>query len=93
MQLFIGIISGGLGVLFGVVVLDNEMVSPLACFIIAMILGIAISDVVLQVVSSAVNTVVVCFAEAPNELRQNHPESSDRLLQAWRTAYPSEFTF
>jgi hypothetical protein len=90
MQLFVAIISGALGVVFGVVFGLHQ---PIASFVIGFTLGMSLSSIVLQVVSSAVNTIVVCFAEAPNQLQLNHPESSARLLQAWRSAYPSEFTF
>jgi hypothetical protein len=55
--------------------------------------GILSSILVLNVVSSAVDTVVVCFAESPNELRANHPQVAQRMIQAWRAAYPSDCGF
>lgn len=47
----------------------------------------------MSVVSSAVDTVVVCFAEAPNDLRLNYPLLSDQMVRAWRRVYPSEFHY
>lgn len=91
MQLFIGILSGALGVLFGFICYGPIGAWP--SFIIGMICGFIFSGIVLQVISSAVNTIVVCFAEAPNPLQRNHPETFARLVQAWRSAYPNEFTY
>lgn len=42
------------------------------------------------VVGSAVNTVIVCFAEAPAELELNHPQLSMEMRSAWRQAWPDE---
>lgn len=40
------------------------------------------------VVSSAVDTIIVCYAEAPRELEENHPEMSQELETTWQTAWP-----
>jgi len=42
----------------------------------------------MSVVSSAVNTVIVCFAEAPREFQQNHPQLSAEMCEAWQNAWP-----
>ena len=55
--------------------------------------GLVSSIVVLRVVSSAVDSVVVCFAESPNELRANHSYIARRMIDAWRLAYPSDCGF
>lgn len=47
----------------------------------------------MSVVSSAVDTVIVCFAEAPNEFRSNHSLLSDQMVRAWRRTYPQEFVY
>jgi len=44
----------------------------------------------MSVVGSAVNTVIVCFAEAPNEFQRNHPELSEEMRATWRQAWPVE---
>ena len=60
-------------------------------FVLGVALGFLLSGILFQVVTSAVDTVVVCFAEAPNPLRLNHPpELSERMVQAWRAVYPME---
>jgi hypothetical protein len=43
-----------------------------------------------SLVSSAVNTVIVCYAEAPAEFQQNHPQLSEQMRISWRQAYPVE---
>jgi Plasma-membrane choline transporter len=57
------------------------------------IVGYAMSSSLFSVVSSAVNTVIVCYAEAPNEFQANHPKLSDQMRTAWRQAYPNEFGY
>ena len=42
------------------------------------------SQVTLGVISSAVATVFVCFAENPEALENTHPAEYTRLTQAWR---------
>ena len=59
----------------------------------AFVYGLICSIVVLRVVSSAVDSVVVCFAESPNELRANHSYIARRMIDAWRAAYPSDCGF
>ena len=67
--------------------------NPLFSFLVGGVLGTFMADIQLQVVTSAVETIVVCFAEAPSALMdEDHhpPELGDRMMQAWRTAYPDE---
>jgi hypothetical protein len=47
----------------------------------------------MSVVSSAVDTVMVCFAESPNEFRSNYPLLSEQMVRAWRKTYPQEFLY
>lgn len=72
MQFFIGLISGGVSIVLGLVVLGLS-VSPLATFFIGWLLGMVLSSILLQLVTSTVQTVVVYFAEAPSELQHNCP--------------------
>ena len=61
--------------------------------IIGFILGFGMSATLFSVVSSGVNTVIVCYAEAPNEFQANHPELSSNMRNAWRQAWPNDFTY
>ena len=39
-------------------------------------------------VSSAVDSVIVCFCEAPAEFRENHPSLASEMETAWAAAWP-----
>lgn len=47
----------------------------------------------MSVVASAVDTVIVCFAEAPHEFQMNYPQLSEQMVEAWRRTYPQEFVY
>lgn len=51
-------------------------------------IGIILSGIIMGVVSSAVDTIIVCYAEAPRELDANHPEISQEFESTWQTAWP-----
>jgi len=53
------------------------------------LIGFVLSSIMLGVVESAVNTVLVLFAEAPYEFASNYPELSEAMRAAWRKAHPS----
>lgn len=60
---------------------------------IGLLVGFVLSSILMSVVSSAVNTVIVCFAEAPREFQQNHPELSREMVAGWRESWPEECGF
>ena len=63
--------------------------SPAACsFLIGFIVGFGFCSIVMSVVGSAVNTVIVCFAESPAEFETNHPALSAKMRGAWMQAWP-----
>jgi hypothetical protein len=74
---------------------EMDQGTVLAFFAIAAIIpfgiGYMMAITVFSVVGSAVNTVIVCYAEAPNEFQTNHPQLSERMTNAWRQAYPDQF--
>lgn len=57
------------------------------------LVGLVIAAITLSVVDSAVNTVLVAFAEGPAEFEQNHPELSEEMREGWRKVYPDECGF
>ena len=57
------------------------------------LVGIVISAILLSVVDSSVNTVLVCFAEAPQEFEENHSRLSFEMRAAWRKVYPEDCGF
>lgn len=91
----IGLITGLVGLLISQ--MDQNIFADLnienpggAGFIAGLIVGFVMSSILLNVVSSAVNTVIVCFAESPQEFDVNHPQLSMEMRNAWRQAYPEE---
>lgn len=46
------------------------------------------AGIMMGVVSSAVDAIIVCYAEAPNEFKENHPELSRELETTWEAAWP-----
>ena len=59
----------------------------------AFLIGLVISSIMLSVVDSSVNTVLVSFAEAPDEFQLHHPKLSSEMRDAWRLVYPAECGF
>jgi len=59
----------------------------LTCFIISFV----VIYVMLGVVDAALNTVIVCYAEAPSEFQQNHPLLSEEMREAWIKVHPELF--
>jgi hypothetical protein len=55
---------------------------------IGLLVGFIFSSILLSVVASAVNTVIVCYAEAPAEFEANHPHLSAKMRHAWSEAWP-----
>ena len=43
-----------------------------------------------NVIQGAVNTLIVCWADSPSRLEENHPELAREMRDAWRAAFPSE---
>jgi Plasma-membrane choline transporter len=90
---------GGITSLLTVMILAIVSVGSMSggTYIMAAVLGFFIgysmSSTFFSVVSSAVNTVIVCYAEAPNEFQANHPDLSNRMREAWRLAYPDDFNY
>ncbi|CAJ1954839.1 unnamed protein product [Cylindrotheca closterium] len=75
-------------------------------FAIGFVLGMSLSSVLFRLISSAVDTIVVCFAESPNQLsvlgrqtgqQQNKPilkpSLANEMILAWRQVYPQECGF
>jgi hypothetical protein len=46
------------------------------------------ASIVMTVVSAAVNTVIVCFAESPEMFEHNNPELSKEMILHWDSAWP-----
>jgi len=87
----IGLIIGGIGVAyakFNPNFADLAQNSTIAVFLIGFIAGLFICSILLSTVASGVNTVIVMFADAPQEFEQNHPELSAKMRACWEEFYP-----
>lgn len=88
----VGVITGIIGAIVGSVMHQNGTIIG-GAFIIGMIIGFVLCSTLFGLISSAVNTVIVCFAEAPADFQHNHPVLSSQMIVTWRDAYPNEFRY
>ena len=59
------------------------------CAGLGFVSGLVLSSIMFSTIASAVNTVIVCFAEGPAEFEANHPELSRRMRETWLEFYPN----
>eukprot|EP00557_Chaetoceros_sp_GSL56_P013551 CAMPEP_0176482992 /NCGR_PEP_ID=MMETSP0200_2-20121128/3684_1 /TAXON_ID=947934 /ORGANISM="Chaetoceros sp., Strain GSL56" /LENGTH=565 /DNA_ID=CAMNT_0017879371 /DNA_START=178 /DNA_END=1875 /DNA_ORIENTATION=+ len=57
--------------------------------IVGSIVAVTFISVLIYVVESAVNTIIVCFAEAPAELGRNHLMHDREMRESWQKVYPT----
>ena len=57
-------------------------------FFLGFIVGLAICSILLSTIASAVNTVIVMFADAPADLQANYPDLSQKMRETWSQIYP-----
>mmetsp|Transcript_11498 Transcript_11498/g.33882 ORF Transcript_11498/g.33882 Transcript_11498/m.33882 type:complete len:533 (-) Transcript_11498:189-1787(-) len=94
-------VSVGIGLITGLisVMISNarglvfDATSAGVPFFFGLLIGYYISSVLMGLIGSAVNTVIVLYAEAPNEFQQNHPKLSTEMRSAWRQAWPVDFRY
>ena len=95
-SLVVGLICAGIGYAFNENSLDGSFAnSPnpesinAACAFIGFIVGLVLSSILMSTIASAVNAVIVCFAEGPAEFEANHPELSRKMRETWLEFYPN----
>ena len=42
----------------------------------------------MSVIQGAVQTVIVCYADNPKKLLENHREDTTKMTEAWMSVYP-----
>jgi len=99
----LGMLSAAVGLITGLVALaiaqiqgmvfGDELGASAAAFFIGFVVGMVLTSTLMTLVSSAVNTVIVCYAEAPREFHENHPKLAEDMRTTWRQAWPSEFYY
>ena len=60
-------------------------------FFCGLLIGTLVSGILMSVVASAVDTVVVCFAESPLELHNYYPILGQQMEVAWAATYSQEY--
>lgn len=97
MSLAVGLATGIVGLIMGSA--NPNMFADLGIesgagggFFIGLLTGFLFSGVLFSVVGSAVNTVIVLYAEAPAEFERNHPQLSHEMRSAWTAAWPDLFS-
>lgn len=93
-SVIVGLLAGVLGVIvegtsdiFNIVGMNEHFVA----FIVGLGVGIVLCSIFLSPVDSAVNAVIVLFAEAPAEFQQHYPELSNTMTSTWLGTYPGCF--
>lgn len=102
-QSVLTLVSIGVGLIAGItslivsythgMVFGDELGASSAAFLIGFTTGVVLTNTLLSLVSAAVNTVIVCYADAPSEFRVNHPKLSDDMQEGWATAWPEQFRY
>jgi hypothetical protein len=98
MALSVGCITGGIGALIPIITGDwlTELSSDTATLqysfaACGFVIGLCLTMIMVSVVDSAVATVFVCLAEAPNVLESTHPAYFYDLTAAWRECHSIVF--
>eukprot|EP01083_Nonionella_stella_P026287 72304_1 len=56
-------------------------------FVVGFFVGLLLSGIFMGLVSSAVDAVIVCYAEAPKELEESHPAIAQEMSRTWTEAW------
>ena len=67
---------------------DSGIADAGVCAFLGFLAGLVLSSILYSSIASAVNTVIVCFAEGPAEFEANHPELSRKMRECWLAFYP-----
>mmetsp|Transcript_16569 Transcript_16569/g.25736 ORF Transcript_16569/g.25736 Transcript_16569/m.25736 type:complete len:572 (-) Transcript_16569:62-1777(-) len=61
-------------------------------FVTGFIVGLIMSATMTNVIRGAVRTIIVCFADAPSKLQENHPLETERMMNTWVSVFPETNT-
>eukprot|EP00531_Pseudo-nitzschia_arenysensis_P020846 CAMPEP_0116156666 /NCGR_PEP_ID=MMETSP0329-20121206/22950_1 /TAXON_ID=697910 /ORGANISM="Pseudo-nitzschia arenysensis, Strain B593" /LENGTH=534 /DNA_ID=CAMNT_0003653757 /DNA_START=168 /DNA_END=1772 /DNA_ORIENTATION=- len=86
----VGATTGFLGMLLGQA---TGWTSTAIVFTACFVMGLSMATILMNVVLSAVDTVIVAFAEAPAEFQTHHPALSNNMVAKWRQVFPDECGF
>jgi len=95
LSLAVGLVCCGFGFIFNEntqIFVDNAPAPgdiQATCAVLGFVMGLMLTSILMSTIASAVNTVIVCFAEGPAEFEANHPELSQKMRETWLEFYPS----
>ena len=52
------------------------------------IIGIIVCSIMMNVIRGAVNTLIVCWADSPSRLEENHPDATKEMAETWTAVFP-----
>lgn len=85
---FVIALLNGLSVTF----LDHDYENPsYGYFGLGFMTGLILSLTIMSIIDSAVSTIIVCFAEAPEDFERNHRIHSREMREAWNNVYQIQF--
>ena len=92
---FVSVVVGGLAGSVGVILAVSTdwfanagSNGQIYSFVIGFVVGLVLTSIAMSAIASAVNAVIVLFAEAPAEFQQNHPELSQKMRDTWQATFP-----
>ncbi|KAL7558097.1 hypothetical protein ACA910_020047 [Epithemia clementina (nom. ined.)] len=65
---------------------DDDLIG----FVAGVMIGYVVASIMMELVSSAVNAVIVCFAKSPAPFKRHYPALCNEMLTGWKKAYPIE---
>lgn len=71
-----------------VVALMSSFAHLLLLFRIGLVMGVSVCSIMMNVIQGAVNTLIVCWADAPAKLEENHPTETQAMASAWARVFP-----
>jgi len=90
--IIVGLISGVAGIVLAEYTdwfaEEDADAEDLICFLIGWFVGYTSCTITTSLITSAVHTVIVLFADAPAEFQKNWPEHSDKMRNAYISAFP-----
>jgi hypothetical protein len=90
-SLVVGLVMGAVAVILELttdIFADHGGNVRLVAFFLGFLVGAGCSSILLSTIGSGVNTVIVMFADAPNEFQTNHPTLSRNMRETWSQVYP-----
>lgn len=87
----LGLMSFVIALLCGAAPMLFLQSADVVIFFSGFVVGLLLSTTVMSVIDSAVSTIIVCFAEAPEEFEQNHNTHSRNMREAWNKVYEIRF--